>query len=582
MAVLFSRSVYSGHVSFGSESLFPLRVRLPKILVVSGEETRRMSNGAFDLLCPDRLSCFQHTRIERPAHIAMASTSSKAAEDFLPSLRAHNASFLSLLSLIPPQFYLGAEQGDDEDDDEAAMNTRYMKNTKKANKAAEGAIEKKEKKRRKLDPEVVGQTVLDVQDQRRRKKEQAQSDDDEDGEDSDEDDETMKGLDLGDDGSDESGEQNAAEQSSGARPFGDVSASSNPQNTNDSILSLRQKLASKIASLQSRRSGPTGANSISLNGHMGGLEGADDDADSSSLSMDTAGDGASIASTRDELLEERRRKRGEMRDKRRRERKELRRQAAAGAAAQSSNKSGNSSKAGSNGRAGAAGQTSAPGLLVSEGKRSGSGGMGSSSASTSGDVNFSNLQFAGDDGNGKKKRDRNALPSNPKQALEMLQACKARKAAQQEKEGGNGEDDGASAEAWSKALSSARGIKIRDDEAMLQRSIKRKEKAKAKSGTEWKQRDKEVKEKQAKKQEKRTENLARRKELKKGGGKKGQKGGASSSSKKVGGAAGGGKKVKSRKPIGGGGGGGGGRAGFEGKKFGARTGGSKKSGGGKE
>lgn len=581
--------------------------------------------------------------------MTLPTAAAPAPADLEPSLRAHNASFLSLLALIPPQFYLSPL--DTDDDIDQGINTKFMKNTKKERKAATAAAaaaavaaakeEKKEKKRRKLDPEVVAKTVLDVQKERREAEKHKLADAsgdisaiDIDGMDEDEDSEVEEDEDDSDSDAEEDSDLNLLPKSAHAkqidnttpvqpRPFGNGSfaAQSEPKTHSDSISSLRERLANKIAALQSRRGGlgASGANAIAI-GSSGGDgpsrrgAGADDDSladeedgDSSMMSADADG---SIASTRDELLEERRRKRGEMRDKRRRERKELRRQAtaqAAAAAASSSSSKGNQAKNGAptpttKGCKAAA----APGLLVPEGKGS---RFGSSSEGLSGvdggDVTFSTLQFAGDNDAGKKKKDRNALPSDPKQALEVLQARKRkeaeRKAARGEDSEGeegrpssskttlNGVESADDSVAWSKALSAAKGVKIRDDEKLLRKAAKRKEKLKTKSGVEWSERKKDVEKKQADVQQRRQENLTQRIEAKKAK-KMGKKLPSSTADKKrkSGGAPGGGKRTKDRK-LGSGsasrsggkpaGRAGGGRAGFEGKKFGGGGGGG---GGGKK
>ncbi|CAO1613957.1 unnamed protein product [Parajaminaea phylloscopi] len=546
--------------------------------------------------------------------------------DLVPSLRSHNASFLSLLSLIPPQFYLSPLEEDE--DAEQGLNTKFMKNTKRERKAAaaqaaaQAAADRKDKKRRKLDPEVVSKTVLDVQEERRKKQEAKDGemgdlsiegmDDDEDDDDEDDDDDDAQ-TDSDEDNGDETAVPEGDDE---ATPFGrGTQPNGQPQTKSDSITSLRQRLADKIAALQSRRggNGPSGANAIAVNPngahYTNGSAGdddesmADEDGSASLLSVDPD---ASVASTRDELLEERRRKRGEMRDKRRRERKELRRQAAtqaANAAASSSSQKGNQTKNGASGPAATKGvRTSAPGLLVSEGGDRNGRASAAGSGMDGSDVAFSNLQFAGDEDGKKKKLDRNALPSDPKQALEILQARKKKEAARKAAQGGetsDGDDAGPSsstrtagddAAAWSKATSAAKGVKIRDDEKLLRKAVKRKEKLKTKSSVEWKERQRDVEKKQSDAQQRRQDNLTQRKEVKKAK-KMGKKLPTDPKKKKTGGAPGGGKRTKDRKlgsgsasssrsgkPAGRGGSSGagsGGRAGFEGKKFG---GGGRKGG----
>lgn len=508
-------------------------------------------------------------------------------EDVLPSLTKHNASFITLLNLIPPNYYL-SPQDDFEDDDDAGLNTKYMKNKRKAKQEAQLAksAEKKDKKRAKLDPANL-KTTSQVQDERERQRltKEAEENDDDDGEDA-----LSIDLDQSELNGDEDEDEDDDADADAADADDTITSAANAippppvRSQHDSITSLRERLQNKIANMQNRRRIPdatsaTGANMIDI-----------DDSRDTSLDGEDSGDGdSSVASTRDELLEERRRRRGEIRDNRRRARKEMRRQAMANANngnSASTSGSGNSSKDATSsrgsGRGSAVGQTQAPGLLVSESKTNGKSRDYGISSSAPTDLNFSSFQMPGDERDKSKKRDKNALPSNPKQALAMLEARKAKEAARRERQGGGDGDagdesaaDGNESAKWSKALSAAKGVKIRDDEALLRKSLKRKEKAKQKSAGAWKEREQEVKDKEAEKQKKRTDNLKARKDAK--------------MAKKKGGAKGGGKKTKDRKLGGGGskkggssgsGSGASGRAGFEGKKMGRGLKmGAKKSGG---
>ncbi|PUU83109.1 surfeit locus protein 6-domain-containing protein [Tuber borchii] len=79
-------------------------------------------------------------------------------------------------------------------------------------------------------------------------------------------------------------------------------------------------------------------------------------------------------------------------------------------------------------------------------------------------------------------------------------------------------------ELWGKALGAAAGKKIRGDEQLLKKSLKRQEQVKMKSEREWKERIENVATSKAMKQKKREDNLAARREQK-----------ANKSGKKVGG-----------------------------------------------
>ena len=121
--------------------------------------------------------------------------------------------------------------------------------------------------------------------------------------------------------------------------------------------------------------------------------------------------------------------------------------------------------------------------------------------------------------NGKRKG-----PSDPKTALLKVQAQKQR----MEELDPEKRKDIAEKEAWLKARRRVEGEKIRDDEATLKKTIKRKEVAKKKSEKAWKDRQKGVDYAQKERQKKREENLKKRREEKmsKGGKKKGGAGGA--------------------------------------------------------
>ena len=83
---------------------------------------------------------------------------------------------------------------------------------------------------------------------------------------------------------------------------------------------------------------------------------------------------------------------------------------------------------------------------------------------------------------------------------------------------------------WLNAKKRAHGERVRDDNSLLKKTLKRKEKAKKKSEGEWKERKEGVAKSQAMKQKKREENLKKRRDEKGGKGK--GKGKSSSSGKK--------------------------------------------------
>lgn len=97
---------------------------------------------------------------------------------------------------------------------------------------------------------------------------------------------------------------------------------------------------------------------------------------------------------------------------------------------------------------------------------------------------------------------------------------------------------------WKDALAKATGVKVKDNVTLLKRSMKRDEKKKSKSQTEWKDRVDKVDADKKGKQDQRRANIKQWKEDRKAGKKTGSKGS---------------KAPKTKSPM---------RAGFEGKKKG--------------
>lgn len=411
-------------------------------------------------------------------------------------------------------------------DDMRGVSTKYMKNKRKQDKAIEAAEKKmhiKEAKRakvsqlreikdgvgtdrtRQLDPDNF-KSITQIQAERAAAKKAATASSDE--MDFDMDDDLVNGPRAGDtdsgeeDGDDDDDDSFATQHTSlkGSDGAGDKLAG---VETSNGILDLRARLQARIQGLQSKRKAPLVPE--------GGVEGVADD--------------ESVASTKDELLEERRRKRGEMRDKRRlamKERRKAERESGA-----KTNAAGGNAKKGSSGAANGGSATKAPALLVPDQSRGGKpSAAGQMSVDTS-DLAFSSLQFGEVEGP-KGKKNRHALPSDPKAALAILEARKKKDEARAAK---RGEQAGSEADAkavneerkererWSKAEAAVQGVKIRDDESLLKRAAKRKDKIKDKSRKEWADRDKEQKDQASARIKKRTDNIAARKERSKKGGK---------------------------------------------------------------
>lgn len=303
------------------------------------------------------------------------------------------------------------------------------------------------------------------------------------------------------------------------------------------------------------------------------------------------------AKSRTELLEARR-KRGEVRDKRRIKRKAERR---AEKEIEAKNGGKEKGKDGKKKDSAATGSNRAPALLVNPKDKNGKDeGINKSSNVNSGSesLTFSSLNFNHPNSTNPEevKSKKFTLSSDPKTALAMLEAKKRREEKRAEKlaakgdesivgEGGSiglSEIEKAEAIKWQKVQAAASGTKIKDDETLLKKTIKRREKEKSKSSKEWIDRKKETKEKETEKARKREENIQKRITEKKdkrmgkkkpkisSGGKtreggKGERKERSSSGK---------KDLGKSKAVGGKN-----RAGFEGAKFG--KGGSSKSSGGK-
>lgn len=190
----------------------------------------------------------------------------------------------------------------------------------------------------------------------------------------------------------------------------------------------------------------------------------------------TAKDGPS---TKEELLEARRKQRGEMRDRRRRERKEARKLAKAGVKGTSTDKP-----------TLAAGNARSAGLLVHDAN-------GMTMTPTKSDDNldtnlsFSQVSFETSHAPDPARKNKYALPKDPKAALASLEARKRKEEARIQKQIEGGQDAAQAREAaleserWGKALAAAEGVRIRDNVHMLKQTIKRREKSKEKSTKTW-------------------------------------------------------------------------------------------------
>lgn len=126
------------------------------------------------------------------------------------------------------------------------------------------------------------------------------------------------------------------------------------------------------------------------------------------------------------------------------------------------------------------------------------------------------LSYEKTPGSAKKKG-----PSDPKTALLKLESQKKRIAGMDE----NKRKEVLEKETWLAARRRAEGEKVHDDESLLKKALKRKEKAKKKSEREWRERAKGVETAIQERQRKREENIRKRREEKLAGrGKKKNKG----------------------------------------------------------
>ena len=195
-------------------------------------------------------------------------------------------------------------------------------------------------------------------------------------------------------------------------------------------------------------------------------------------------DGTEEPSTKQELLEARRRQRGEMRDNRRRERKEARRQAKANASANA--KTSNDAKS----SATSGGSSRSADLLVEDPSTS-SPATDYAGMPLDGKLSFSQVSFETRNAPDTARKNKYALPSDPKAALAALEARKRKEEAKIQKQIERGQDASQAREAaneaerWGKAMAASEGVRIRDNVHVLKQTLKRRERSKEKSAKSW-------------------------------------------------------------------------------------------------
>lgn len=119
--------------------------------------------------------------------------------------------------------------------------------------------------------------------------------------------------------------------------------------------------------------------------------------------------------------------------------------------------------------------------------------------------------------NTRKLKNKGPNNNDVKAHLKLLEQRKNKLADKNEQEVQNLEDK----QTWQRAMLQAEGVKIKDDEKLLRKALKRKEAKKRKSTQEWKERSRIMKTTMAEKQKRREENLQIRKDNK--GKKKNQR-----------------------------------------------------------
>ncbi|GAA5823329.1 hypothetical protein JCM5353_008235 [Sporobolomyces roseus] len=463
------------------------------------------------------------------------------------SLKSHNASFDSLLRVIPAKYYLRPDSDEEEEivKPTGPLTKKQKKALRKAKqdealRAAKNEAARKARLAR-YDPDEP-KTIAEIQAAKAAGKGKGPASSDE--EDSSDDEQDWQDISQSGTMEVEGGEEDEEEDSPNESDFADsdqeiegeelmelneegVLAKAKKDGPAPTITELREKLQKRIADIQAKKKEAAGAGGGATKRKAQPSKGADaDDEDE-----EEDDDGTASVKSKDDLLEERKR-RAALRDNRRKKRKEQKK----------NEKSDGSKKRAiepSNGRAGG-GKVNAP-VRGAEAERprkkvradSPSYDAGSSlvpyskqadqTADASG-VAFSNLDFTSQSQKvqdaaltpqarkqmmkaaGVDKKNRHDLPKDANAALEILEKRKQRMEELNPEKREKAEEK----DRWEKVLLKAEGEKVRDDPTRLKKMAKRQEREKKKSAKAWTDRKATVEKTISDKAAKRNSNLAAR------------------------------------------------------------------------
>ncbi|KAI6105323.1 surfeit locus protein 6-domain-containing protein [Pisolithus croceorrhizus] len=377
------------------------------------------------------------------------------------SIEAHNDTFEALLRLIPPKYYFV------KDDDEGGPQTssKYMKHSKNKKPPKQVVKEASKKARReKLDP-ANHKSIVDLQNEAAAELENSRN--------------TKEGIrdpttpphsspsvSEDEDGDEDEGNDAMQLDDAGEQPSAENEerlAELVPMRRTESVTVLREKLHARMAALRQGGGGEPGS--------------------------------------RDELLEERRKQRAILREKRRKETKERKK-------AEKEKAKGKKKDVDAKPNAGSTQNQ----LLVQDSGPS-------AGVSNRHHAPLTNIAFSAIAGSTSKKVAQLKSSNNPTQALSQLSARKEKLASLPEEKRKSAQER----ERWSMAEARIEGVKVKDNEALLKKAVKRKEKVKVRSKKKWDERKEQVTAQMAARQKKKADNIAmrneRRNDKRKGKGK---------------------------------------------------------------